>query len=127
MFKKLMIVLLTGFIVLFSGCVSSSFSGLQYGIDTANHSVVGEFETRVTNWEFFGYSAGINLFNITSWKSDQIAKMVIGNEITAASGDAAKDIMITNKAQFWHLLLNGLTFGLIAPSALEISGTVISQ
>lgn len=127
MLRKCIVLLALGLVVLLSGCVSAQFSGLQFGIDTSDYEVVQDFESRVVILEFLGGPAGLNLFNVTADRSDMATKNLISNEISAAGGDGARDIKIVHKATIWHLLISYFSLNIVAPSAIEVSGTIISE
>ncbi|MEM9423780.1 MAG: hypothetical protein AAF975_03195 [Spirochaetota bacterium] len=126
--KKISLWALSGALLFVAtACVSSQFSSLQYGVDTASYSEVGKIDTRVQVLEFLGGAAGGNLFNITASKSDEVTKAAIQAEIEAAGGTAARDIKLVHKATFGNLLVNWLTVNIIAPSVVEVSGTIIKD
>ncbi len=127
MSKNFLVLCIGGMILLLSSCISSQFSNLQYGVDTSSYTEVGELNTRVSVLEFIGYSAGANLFNLTARTSDEKTKAAIQNEIEAAGGTAARDIKLVHKATFGNIIVNWLTIAILAPSVVEVTGTIISD
>ena len=114
-------------LLLLSGCISSQFSNLQFGVDIDEYHDVDSFKTRVLLLGLFGAPASPSLFNISASVSDELTKEAIQSEIEAARGTAVRNIKLVHKATFGNILIYWLTIGIIAPSVVEISGTVIAK
>ena len=114
------------FVLIASACTTAAYSGLQFtAADVDSYTELGEFQTSIFVPEFFGVSAGSNLFNISAKNMDNPAYDAIQREIAKMGGDAAINVSIVQKAEFVDMLLSMITLNIFAPGHVELSGTVI--
>jgi len=106
-------------------CTSLLVSGLEVAQQASSGSTIGNFEIDVNTNKFLGYSAGGNLFNVTSDATDPRIIDAIKAEVTKLGGSRAIDVKIEYKATFINILLNAITWCIYAPSTAHVTGTVI--
>lgn len=107
----------------FSNCTTYRASGLSYGDPKSEE--LGSFERKVTVWKFIGESGGPTLFNATQRKTEKALTNVLDEEISKKGGNGVKDLSIIHEASFFNILLNSITWSLVAPVKLKVSGTVV--
>lgn len=113
---------------LITSCTSAKFSGLQVQKaekNTANYTVLGEFDEFVNVNEFIGNSGGMNLGNVTATEMEAPTFDVIQKAIAKFEGDAAVDVVITQHATFLQVFLNMITGGIYAPVTVSVTGKVV--
>jgi hypothetical protein len=106
-------------------CTSFQVSSLEVAQRPSAGTVCGNFDIVVKVDKFLGYSAGPNLFNLTSDVTDPKITDAIKGEITKLGGSKAIDVKIDYKAPIIQILLNVITFGIYAPATAHVTGTVI--
>ncbi|MGL1890352.1 MAG: hypothetical protein OCD02_01945 [Spirochaetaceae bacterium] len=121
--KKLLLIIVG--LLLFTGCTTAKFGGLQMTDEMPTFEVIGEFKTRVTITKFLGAAGGVTLFNMGRNNSIDPVYDAIQREIGKYGGDAAVNIEIEYGANLVNMFLNSLTGGIYAPSIVKISGTVV--
>lgn len=124
--KALKVLLVMGVaVLLLASCMTFKATNLAVTPPDAKYTVLGSFTTSVTVNEFLGTPGGMKLLNVTADATDPAVTAAIDKEIKAKGGTAAVGITIVNRASFIDILFAGITFGIYAPSVLEISGTVV--
>jgi hypothetical protein len=106
-------------------CTSLKVSGLEIAQKSSTGRVCGSLDINVNIHKFLGYSAGTNLFNLTSDATDPQIIDAIKAEVTKLGGSRAIDVKIEYEATFVQVLLNIITWGIYAPATAHITGTVI--
>lgn len=123
--KKIITVLFCSLLFIFTSCVSFEASNLAVLEQGSSMKMLGHFEKRVLVSEFFGVSAGTNVFNISCDVMDDKLHDVIWKEIEKKGGNGAINVYVKYEASFWDMLANDITYGIWAPAHMEISGDVI--
>jgi hypothetical protein len=108
-----------------ASCTSFQISGIEVASQASQGSSVGGFELDVSITKLLGFSAGPNLFNVTSDATDPKIVDAIKAEVEKLGGTRAINVKIEYKATFIHLLLNGITGNIYAPAVAHVTGTVI--
>lgn len=121
--KPLVLLAIVTFV--FSSCTTFQLSGAQIAKRVPSYDKVGDFNTTVKVVEFLGASGGTNFANYTADAMDAKISEAIQGEIDKHSGDAAVNVDIRCKASFSDLLVNALTFTIVAPVTVHISGTIV--
>jgi hypothetical protein len=106
-------------------CSSLQVSGLEIAQRPSTGRVCGSLDINVSIHKFLGYSAGTNLFNVTSDVTDPQIIDAIKAEITKLGGSKAIDVKIEYEATVVQVLLNIITMGIYAPATAHVTGTVI--
>jgi hypothetical protein len=121
-----MFLVFIGFVVIaITSCTGFKVSELEVHQTPTEGEVVGDFNIKVGITKFLGVSGGMNLFNITSGKTDPAIVQAIRAEIQNQGGTAAINVKIENKVSFGKWLLNGITFAIYAPATAHVTGTII--
>jgi hypothetical protein len=105
--------------------MSLRVSGLEVAQKASTGRDCGALDINVSITKFLGYSAGGNLFNVTSDVTDPKIIDAIKEEITKLGGTKAIDVKIEYEATFIQILLNAITWGIYAPATAHVTGKVI--
>ena len=119
---KVTVVLLV--IAMIASCTTFKLSGIQITSNIQSYQTVGEFEIEVKVMEFLGIAGGPNLFNVTSDAMDEKIYDAVQREIQKYTADAAVNVTVEYKAEFFQLIGN-MFGGIFAPATAKITGVLI--
>lgn len=123
--KSLLLVLVVIMVFAAASCTTFKLSGAQVTTTIPSYQAVGEFDIKVTVFEFLGTPGGANILNISSDAMDTKIYDAVQREIQKYTGDAAVNVTIEYKASVFDMLVAGFTGSLVAPCHAHISGTVV--
>jgi len=122
--KKFSLIMLVCLITLISvSCTSFVMSGIE--VSRTPPKGGRDFTLDVKVNKFLGYSAGTNLFNLTSEVTDPAVIDAIRAKIKEMGGSKAINVKIEYQATIIDVILNAVTWGIYAPATAHITGTVI--
>ncbi|MCR4741536.1 MAG: hypothetical protein K5866_01505 [Treponema sp.] len=120
-FKAMILALAVMFVA--TSCTTFKAENLSYGQFVGQD--LGNFNTSVTVWKILGPCGGTTLFNLGQDATAAAVTNAIQKEVTKKGGNAAVGVKISQNVTFFDTLINALTFSILAPVKVKVSGTVI--